>query len=109
MKHYYNRKLECLESAKLDSRSNDSNELTRLRLENEFMAQSKALSCNGELLIERLHDVVASAFRDERIYNLLDLRTMVIMAIHLAKPEFQSDLIVQDKLYQCMESIISKL
>lgn len=73
------------------------------------MTQAKALSSNGELLIERVHDVVASAFRDERIYNLLDLRTMVIMALQLCSAEFRGDLVLQDKLYQVMETIITKL
>ena len=67
-------------------------ELHRLRLENAYMGQSKQLSVGGMLLIERVHDVIARAFRDERIYNLLDLRAMVIMACQLAKPEFSNDL-----------------
>lgn len=53
--------------------------------------------------------MVASAFRDERIYNLLDLRTMVIMALQLCSAEFRGDLVLQDKLYQVMETIITKL
>jgi len=69
-------------------------ELHRLRLENAYMGQSRQLSVGGMLLIERVHDVIARAFRDERIYNLLDLRAMVIMACQLAKPEFSNDLTV---------------
>lgn len=84
-------------------------ELHRLRLENAYMSQSKQLSVGGMMLIERVHDVIARAFRDERIYNLLDLRAMVCMACQLAKSEFQNDLTIQDKLYQAMETIITKL
>jgi predicted RNase H-like nuclease (RuvC/YqgF family) len=72
-------------------------EVNQLRLENNFMIQAKAL--DGCQTIDKLHDVVSLCFRDDRIYNLLDLRAMVLMACELAQPALANDLLVQDKLY----------
>ena len=83
--------------------------MNQLRLENTHLNQAKVFSARGTLLIDRVHDVVARAFKDERVYNLLDLRAMVCMACELSQPEQLNDLIIQDKLYQVMETIIAKL
>ena len=47
--------------------------------------------------------MIARAFKDERIYNLLDLRAIVCLALELTRPEHNNDIEAQDKLYQVME------